>query len=382
MPWSRTEPMKERTRFVVDCDRGVYTMTELCDRYGVSRKTGYKWRSRYEEEGVSGLQDRSRAPKHCPHRVSEVVRQALLELKASHPSWGPRKLLGVLRKRRPDLDLPVRSTVGDLLAREGLVKHRRRRRKHVHPGRPQRTTEGANDLWTSDYKGQFKLGSGEYCYPLTVADEHTRYLIGCQALDSTKGQEAFPVFKRLFREYGLPRAILTDNGTPFASTGLHGLTELNVWWMRLGIRHVRTEPSSPQQNGTHERMHRTLKAEATRPPGANRGAQQRKFNRFIDEFNEERPHEALDDRTPGELYQPSERAYPQRLPQIEYPSHFEVRLVSNAGTIRWRSKQLFVSDPLRQNYIGLEEVDDGIWSVYFSDVLLARLDDRERRIYP
>ena len=377
MPWLETSPMTERRRFVDDAHRGLFSMTDLCARYGISRKTGYKWLDRYDAQGRDGLQDRSHAPQACPHKIAEEVARAICDGRRTHPSWGPRKLLRWLGRHQPGLALPAISTAGDLLAREGLVKKRGRRPRHRHPGVVAPVTQQPNDLWTSDFKGHFRTGDGRYCYPLTVADLHSRLLLGCDALLSTRGREARPCFEALFRAQGLPAAIRTDNGVPFASTGLHGLSALNVWWMRLGIQHQRIRPASPQENGAHERMHRTLKREATRPAAANRHRQQLAFDRFRQEYNEQRPHEALGDRTPASLYRPSPRPFPDRLPALEYPGHFQVRFVSNAGTFRFRNRLLFIAHALKQHSIGLDEIDDGVWSIYFGQVLLARLDERD-----
>ncbi len=245
------------------------------------------------------------------------------------------------------------------------------------PGRRATGHHAPNDLWAADFKGQFRTGDRIYCYPLTVTDQHTRYLLACHGLLSTKGVGVRPIFDRVFREYGLPRAIRTDNGVPFASTSLHGLTPLNVWWLRLGIQHQRILPAHPQQNGAHERMHKTLKRGAIRPPRATLAAQQRAFNRFRGEFNHERPHQYLRGRTPGALYRPSSRGYAGVLPSLEYPSHFTVKRVTNAGTIRFKTRLLYLSTALRQHRVGLEEVDDGIWSLYFCNVLLGRIDERK-----
>jgi putative transposase len=332
MPWLETSAMIERQRFVEDVRRGLFSMTELCARYSISRKTGYKWSDRYEAQGQAGLGERSHAPEHCPHKIAEPVAQAICEARRAHPSWGPRKLLRWLARRQPTLRLPAVSTAGDLLTRAGLVKKRRRRRRHLHPGAVVPVTRQPNDIWTTDFKGHFRTGDGRYCYPLTVADLHSRFLLGCDGLKSTKGREARPCFERLFREYGLPAAMRSDNGVPFASNGLHGLSQLNVWWMRLGIQHQRIRPASPQENGAHERMHRTLKREATRPAAANLRRQQVAFDRFRAVYNEDRPHEALGDRTPASVYRPSRRRLPERLPAVDYPGHYQVRFVSNAGT--------------------------------------------------
>jgi putative transposase len=382
MPWEETEPMKERMRFVADAERGLYSMTELCERYGISRRTGYKWRARYDASGPAGLREGSRAPHGCPHRLDAGVTEAIVEARRQHPSWGPRKLLAWLAERQPDLEMPAASTAGDLLKRRGLVQPRRRRRQRQHPGAPGAVPAAANDLWTTDFKGQFRTRDGQTCYPLTIADQHSRYLLTCAALTSVRTAETRPMFERLFREVGLPAAIQSDNGTPFCSVGIHGLSALSVWWIRLGIRPVRIEPGHPEQNGTHERMHRTLKAETTRPPALNRVGQQRKFDRFRHTYNHERPHEALAQQPPARLWQPSPREYPRSLPTPEYPGHHLVRLVGPAGTIRLHGRQLFVSRALQHEYLGLEESADGIWSIYFDHLLLGKFAEQDFRIHP
>jgi putative transposase len=377
MPWLETSPVEQRERFIRDHRAGLYMMTELCARYAVSRKTGYKWLERFDEAGRHGLQDRSRAPHQCPHRITKDVAAMLCAARRAHPSWGPAKLVAWLRPRYPSVAWPAISTAGDLLARRGLVKKRRRRRHYQHPGVVPPTTTQPNDLWTADFKGHFRTRDGIYCYPLTIADQHTRYLLACHGLLSTKGHGVRPVFDRLFREYGLPGAIRTDNGVPFATCGIHGLSQLNVWWLRLGIQHQRILPASPQQNGAHERMHKTLKGEAIRPPRATLATQQRAFNHFRRLYNDERPHEALHDRTPASLYRPSPRVYSGTLPPVEYPGHFIVKRVTNAGTIRLRKRLLFLANALKQHLVGLEEIDDGVWSIHFCRVLLGRVDERD-----
>jgi transposase InsO family protein len=352
-------------------------MTDLCARYGISPKSGYKWLARFADEGRRGLADRSRAPHTCPHQMPGVVAQLLVAARGGHPSWGPRKLLDWLRPRHPELGWPAPSTVGDFLKRRGLVQRRRRRRPPFHPGVVPPTTTAPNDLWTADFKGHFKTGDGVYCYPLTIADQHTRFLLACQGLLSIKGNGARQAFTAAFRDYGLPAAIRTDNGVPFATTGIHGLSRLNVWWIQLGIQHQRIRPARPQENGAHERMHKTLKAGAIRPPRGSLPAQQRAFNRFRQEYNEERPHETLHGRTPASRYGPSPRPFPERRPPPEYPGHFLVKRVTSGGTIRFKRKLLFIANPLRHLWVGLEEVNDGIWALYFHRVLLARFDERE-----
>jgi transposase InsO family protein len=368
----------ERLRFIQDALSDRFTMAALCARYGVSRRVGYKWLARYEEEGRQGLCDRSRAPHHSPQRIESALAELLCELRRQHPFWGARKLLRVLATRHPDVTgWPAPSTAADLLARRGLVQRRRRRRIPQHPGVVPPTTTAPNDLWTADFKGQFRTGDGVYCFPLTIADLHTRFLLTCHGLLSTQTVTARPVFERAFRTYGLPRAIRTDNGVPFATQAVHGLSFLNVWWMRLGIQHQRIHPGRPQENGAHERMHRTLKRQAVRPVRRTCAAQQRAFDAFRQEYNTVRPHERLGQRTPASCYTTSPRPYPTRLPPLEYPGHFLVKKVTTGGTFRLQRKLLYLANALTDQYIGLEETDDGVWAIYFNTVLLATVDERD-----
>lgn len=380
MPWSEISPMDQKTLFIADYLRQTLDMTELSQLYGISRKTGYKWIERYLESGPQGLEDRSRRPGASPNQTPEEIVEALVQVRQRHPTWGAKKLLPFVAKRHPEWDLPGRSTVCDILNRRGLIPKKRRRRVIGHPGKPSSQMLAPNDIWCADFKGQFKTGDGIYCYPLTVTDGYSRYLLGCQGLLSTKVLEAKPVFTRLFKEFGLPQRIRSDNGVPFATNTLARLSTLSAWWIRLGILPDLIEPGKPQQNGRHERMHRTLKAETTRPPAANRRAQQRKFNRFREEFNEERPHEALDMATPASIYVPSLREMPNRLPPLEYPDRFEVRYVSFNGGIRWNKGWVNVSITCAGEYVGLEEIDDGVWNVYFGPLKLGRLLERHMRI--
>lgn len=380
MPWQEKSLMDQRTQFIADYQREVFTVVELADRYEISRKTAYKWIDRYADGGPPALVDRSRRPKSCPHETAGEIVEAVLALRRHHPTWGPKKLRRVLTKREPTIAWPARSTIADLLQRHGLIPVSRRRPTPAHPGRPETAMTAPNDTWTADFKGHFKTRNGVYCYPLTLADGCSRYLLACQGLRSVEVELAKPVFLHSFQEYGLPDRIRTDNGVPFATTALGRLSTLSVWWIRLGIVPVLIEPASPQQNGRHERMHRTLKAETTRPPAANLQAQQVRFNQFRQEFNEERPHEALDQNTPASRYQPSRRALPTRLPPIEYPGHFEVRLVSRNSGIRWKKHWVCVTHTLAGEYVGLDEVDDGLWDVYFGPVKLGRMDERRLQI--
>jgi transposase InsO family protein len=341
---------------------------------------GYKWLARFEAEGADGLVDQRRVAKSHPHRMVDDVAARLLACRQAHPTWGPRKLLAYLERRQPRTAWPAASSVGALLKREGLVRVRRRRPSPGHPGPPTAPMDAPNATWTVDFKGQFRTQDGSYCYPLTVCDGYSRYLLACRGLPSVETAGARPVFERLFREHGLPTRIRSDNGVPFATSALGRLSALSTWWIRLGITPELTEPSSPQQNGQHERMHRTLKAEATKPARATLRAQQRRFDAFQREYNTERPHEALANATPADHYTPSPRPYPRRLADPEYPGHFQVRYVSRNGGVRWHNQWVNVSHVLAEEYVGLEEVEDGIWSVFFGPVLLGRFDERDLRI--
>lgn len=379
MPWQETDAVLERHHFAQDLASGHWTMTELCHRYGISRNTGYKWAERYAQHGPRGLQDQSRAPRSCPHETpADVV--ALILAEHTRFGWGARKILKRLRTQDPRRDWPARSTIFDILARHDRVQPRRRRRRWKHPGATPFTTTAPNQIWTIDFKGQFRTRNGVYCYPLTVIDHFSRYLLCCQGLLDVGRGGVQPQLRHLFRACGLPAAIRSDNGAPFASTGIHGLNRLNVWWLQLGITHQRITPGSPQENGAHERLHKTLKAQATRPVAANLNSQQRVFNDFRRTYNELRPHEALDDETPASRWIPSPRPYPERIAKPEYPGHFEIRRVSSAGTFRLHSGQYFLSQALNDEYIGLEEVQDGLWNLIYYDTLLGRFDERTQTI--
>lgn len=372
--------MRERVGFIAAVERNELRFAEICERFEISRKTGYKWLTRYKESGPAGLMERSRRPHYSPNATPRRVSEALEELRRRHPSWGAGKLLTILEGRHPGWQLPARSTGCELLKRAGLVRQRRSRSRVGHPGPPLSEMSSPNAVWSADFKGQFKTRDGVYCYPLTVSDGFSRYLFACQGLRSPCEELSRPVFERLFEEYGLPWVIRTDNGSPFASTALGRLSRLSVWWIRLGIEPELTEPASPAQNGRHERMHKTLKAETTRPPAGSLSAQQARFNRFRREYNDERPHEALGQRTPGAVYERSVRPFPRSLPELEYPGHFETRYVSENGGIRWKKCWVNVTTTLAHEWVGLEEVGDGLWDVYFSRLRLGRLDQRRMRI--
>jgi transposase InsO family protein len=375
VPWKVSHLMSERMDLVLRLAKGE-RMTELCQEFGISRKTGHKFWQRYKEKGVRGLEDESRAPKRVARRTPSEVEKVLVEARKKHPTWGGRKLKEVLESKQ-QVKLPSAGTIAAVLKRHGLVKQRKRwRRPSTYVGaltQPQTP----NEVWAVDYKGQFRLGNGRYCYPLTTSDLCSRYLLTTEALDSTDEASAREVFEQTFREYGLPVVIRSDNGTPFASKGLAGLTKLSAWWHRLGIKHQRTEPAHPEQNGSHERMHRTLKAETTRPARHNSLQQQERFDEFRKEFNEERPHEALEMKRPAEVYRPSERQYPATLPELTYPLHDDVLVVNGAGHIRLpRGRSVFLSYALSGQPVGLREQEDGRWLVTFVALDLGRYDAR------
>lgn len=383
MPWRETSPMEQRLEFIRECESGLFTMTELAAQYGISRKTAYKWLARYDASGASGLFDQSRRPQHTPTATDPDLVAAVLAVRHRHPQWGPKKLLAVARRADPEAPWPSRATVAALLNRHGLIVPRRRAARPTPlSGSGLTPATHANAVWTTDFKGEFRTGNGVYCYPLTLRDGFSRFVLRCdgflgRTLDATRGR-----FARAFREYGLPERIRSDNGSPFASTGLGGLSQLSVWWIRLGIVPERIAPGRPDQNGSHEQFHAVLKAETARPPAPNCAAQQQRFRRFCREYNEQRPHEALNDEPPASYYEPSPRALPARVPPLDYPGHMEVRRVGSKGEISWKSQRVFVATPLAGEYVALEEVDDGVWTLYFAAMPLARYDDRHRRLHP
>ena len=374
--------MNLRMRFVTDWQRDCWTMTELCADYQISRKTGYKWVDRYETAGPRGLHDQSRRPAHSPGATAPDLVKALVALRLRHPRWGARKLLAVAARQDRHAAWPSRSTVCDLLKARGLVAPRPRWNRHAHVPSPLAPLTAVNQAWTTDFKGHFRTGDRAYCYPLTLRDGFSRFVLRCEALAGPTYEATRPEFERAFAEYGLPDGIRSDNGGPFASTGLRRLSRLSVWWLRLGIRLERIAPGHPEQNGTHEQFHSVHKAETARPPAANARAQQRRFTRFCAEYNDDRPHEALDDRTPASCYRPSPRSLPTRLPPLEYPGHWELRRVSPIGQVSWGGQLLFLSAALAGEDVAFEEVEDGFWTVYFATLALGRYDERHHRIQP
>jgi len=380
MPWRGVTVSEQRQRFLEDYQLNYYSVTELAERFGISRTTADRWINRFEEHGQSGFHEHSRRPHSCPWQTDAAIVEELVKLRKAHPSWGPRKLLDLMLRRDSERQLPAVSTAAQILSREGLIKPRRRYRR-AHPGCPKSIPQEPNDVWAADYKGQFRLKDGGYCFPLTVSDLASRYVLGCDAHPAISLERSVKHFGRLFEGYGLPHRIRTDNGVPFASNALARLSQLSVWFIKLGIYPELIEPGKPQQNGVHERMHRTLKQDATIPPATSLRGQQRKFDRFREEFNQERPHEALGMKQPGEVYEASGRAMPKRIEPYEYPSHYLVRRVSRAGTIRVLRGQIFVSNTLHEDYVGLEEVDDGVYDLYFCFYQIGRYDLRANKIH-
>lgn len=374
MSWKESDPMSERMKFITLLHSGQRSMTSLCQQFEISRKTGYKVAHRFDSEGVDGLKDRSRAPHVHARETPRKIRDLLIDARRKHPSWGPRKLKAWLEDKDRTLELPYPSTIGDLLKREGLVRPRRRRFRVPVAATLPSPIEEANQEWDADFKGQFRLGNGEYTYPFTVSDNFSRYLLEVRALKETSTAATRPCLDRIFREFGLPRTLRTDNGSPFASVGLGRLSRLAVWCIKLGIRPVRGRPHHPQDNGRHERMHRTLKAETTRPPAFESRGQQSRFDAFREEYNFERPHEALGQRPPARHYRPSPRPYPTKIADVEYPGHYDVRRVCGSGNFTWRGQGIFATESLDGELIGLVEVDDGLWKVYFGALEIGVLD--------
>jgi len=374
--------MEEKLRFVFEYERGEHSMTELCQRYSIARETGYVWLRRYRAAGVAGLVEHNRAPQRRPQQTPEEIEQVVLELRQAHMRWGPRKLKRILERDEPGRSWPATSTIGALLKREGLVVARKKRWRTAPYTDPLAHADGANRVWCADFKGWFRTADRARIDPLTLSDAHSRYLLRCQAVEKTDTARVQAIFEAAFREYGMPEAIRTDNGPPFASRALAGLSRLAVWWIKLGIVPERIAAGHPEQNGRHERMHRTLKEEAAQPPAANRRQQQQALDRFRQEYNEVRPHEALGMRTPASVYQPSTRKFPARVPEPEYPASLLVRSVHPHGHFRWKKDDVFLSEVLWGERVGLLAEDDRWFTVYFAHLPLARFDSRKLRVTP
>lgn len=380
MPWQECNRMDERLRFVARLLEGE-NMAAVCREFGISRKTGYKIFNRYKDFGLRGLEDRARSPYRHPNKLSFQLERAILRIKQEYTTWGAPKIREKLVKEYPGIRPPAISTIHALLDRNGLVG-RRKRRRYKAQGTALGDAHAPNALWCADYKGEFKLGNRQYCYPLTITDYRSRYLLACEGLESVKEAGAFPVFERVFKEFGLPAAIRTDNGVPFASPhAMFGLSRLSVWWLRLGICIERIKPGHPQQNGRHERMHLTLKQETAQPPAYNFLQQQSCFEDFVGVYNNERPHQALGGRYPGEIYTSSAREYHQ--PEaLEYPFHERSIQVTQCGRICINRRKINFSIVFAGQYVGIREVADKVWLVSFMDYDLGFFDEEENRVEP
>jgi transposase InsO family protein len=381
MPWKVSGVVEKRKRFVEQWLSENWTMTELCAGHGISRQAGYNTLARYERAGWAGLEAGSRAPRRHPNQTRPEIERQIVELRHAHMRWGPRKLKVVLQRQQPELSWPAASTMGELLRREGLIIARRKRRRSDPYSTPFAAASAPNRVWCGDFKGWRRTQDGERIDPLTITDACTRYLLRCQAVEKTDTARAQAIFEAAFREYGLPQAIRTDNGAPFASLAIAGISRLALWWMKLGIVPERIQPAHPEQNGRHERMHLTLQQETMSPMAANRRAQQRRFDQFRCEFNQQRPHAALDMRTPDSCYTSSPRPYPARVPEPQYDTSMTVRRVSPGGQFSWKHHEVFVSETLQGERIALQAIDDRWFTIYFAQFPLGRFDSRTRTVH-
>jgi len=375
MPWKENSVSDMRVQFIALFLRKELSFTDLCKHFGISRVTGYKFVERYESFGPVGLADQSRAPYSHPNSTPEAIQDAVIDLRNDHEHWGPKKLRARLLIDHPDITWPAASTIGDLLKSKNLIVPRRRPKPGPLAPTGLSYPDSPNSVWTADFKGEFRLRNSSLCYPLTICDRNTRMLLACNALPSTATVGAKSVWIATFREYGIPKVIRSDNGTPFASVGIGGLSRLSAWWIRLGILSERIAPGKPQQNGSHERMHRTLKAEVASKPQASFKAQQQAFNDFVYEYNHVRPHEALGQVPPATIYAPSPREYPGILPELQYPSDMATRHVRTNGQIRWDGGLLFLSEVLAGEHVAFEQIDDRRWAFYYGPLPIAILDN-------
>ncbi len=380
MVWKESCAVEERLRFVLAVEAGDEAMAELCRQFGISRRAGYKWLDRYREAGLPGLEDRSRAPLRHPHAVPEGIAMRCLDLRRAHPTWGPVKLRAWLRRRAPGEPWPAASTIGALLDREGLTVRRKLRRRTPAATNPFAACAAANDVWCIDFKGwflpPFLHGDGARCEPLTLSDAHSRYLLRCQAMERTGTAHVWPVFDAALREYGLPGALRSDNGPPFASTGAGGLSRFAVLVLKAGITPERIEPGKPQQNGRHERLHLTLLQDTASPPAQSLRQQCARLRAFQRIYNEERPHQALGNTPPAEHYSASPRPWDGVLRAPDYPQGHQVRRVRRSGEIKWRGNAIYVNQALAGEPVGLAERDDGGWLVRYGPVELGVIEHR------
>lgn len=381
MPWMELNIVELRKQFIQEyLNKDYPSFSYLCLSYGISNKTGYKWLNRFLNGGLNNLQDKSRAPHTSKHRTPDDICDLIIQTKLAHIHWGPKKVLDYLKRHKPTLILPADSTAGEILKKAGLVK-KRKKRHHVSADEYAFSDcDKSNQTWGVDYKGQFKLGNGQWCYPLTITDNYSRYLLQCKGLKSANYADTRSWMEYCFREYGLPKNIRSDNGTPFSSMAAGGISQLSKWWIQLGIRPERIRPGYPQQNGRHERMHRTLKQETTKPSAYNECSQQKKFDHFRTEFNQERSHEALKRKCPAEVYQPSLVIYPNKLPEIVYDNGYDTRKVKRGGEIKWKGKHIYISQVLKHDRISLREIDNDLWEVCYGFYKLGELDSRKSQL--
>jgi transposase InsO family protein len=372
--------MDEKMRFIVEYERAEQTMTELCSSFDISRETGYVWLRRYRYSGLAGLAELNRAAKQHPNQTDETTERAVLDLREAHMRWGPRKLKRILERDQPGRVWPATSTIGEIVKRAGLVVPRKKRRRTEPYTAPLAHAGESNRVWCADFKGWFKAGDGARVDPLTITDAWSRYLLRAQAVEKTDTERVRAVFEAAFREHGMPESIRTDNGPPFASSAVGGLSRLAVWWARLGIEHERIQAGHPEQNGRHERMHRTLKQDLR--PAADWRGQQRELDRFRHDFNQVRPHEALEMNTPASVYEPSPRPYPERVPEVAYPDWMEVRMVKAHGHFRWKKKDIFLTEVLWGEPVGLMPIGNNLFNIYFADRLLVGFDSKRDKLVP
>lgn len=379
MPWNKVNPMDQRLLFLADYVRKRDSVAALCRQYNISRKTAYKWIKRYQEDGLDGLSERISKPFHNPNKTPYRVEQKILELrKKLIITPGPKKIQALLATEFPNTHIPSKTTIHTILTRHGLIDKMARKKRRPIPSfpKPFAPVNENNDLWSVDYKGQFKLGNQKYCYPLTIMEHKTRFLLACDALSGTVFKQTQATFIRLFKEHGMPLRIRSDNGTPFASNSCGGLSNLSIWWIKLGISPERIDPGKPQQNGQHERMHRTLKQSTCKPPAHSLKPQQTRFDNFHQEYNFVRPHEALGQKTPASVYDSSPRAFPDKLIPLHYPDYYDVARVRDNGMIFWGKMEIYISNLLKGEHVGINEIDDGVLCIFFGPVFLGRIEQR------
>lgn len=382
MPWKEMSVLEQKKEFILYWKSGSYSITALSEMFNISRPTAYKYIKRYEEYGMNGLLEMSRAPRTVYNKTESRIEREIIDLRNKHPRWGAAKLSILLEDKYPDYDLPKVTTINSILKRNGLIKERKKRRR-VEPQHPIFDPISCNEVWSADFKGKFRMGNKIYCYPLTIADSYSRYVFAAKGLHKADTKSSRPVFIDIFRKYGLPEQIHTDNGAPFAHIrSLGRLSKLSAWFMELGIKPVFSDPAHPEQNGRHERMHKELKGEATRPPGYSLQPQQTKLNHFVKEYNELRPHEALGMRTPASVHKKSEREYPEKLEEWFYPKEYEMKYVTHNGAIRLeRNDWLFLTTALAGKNVGFENIGNGIYRIFFRDFFLGYADMRNRKVY-